>query len=190
MTEPSSAATAHAAPDDRPRTRQRVPKAASRLGRARHCTRRVGEEAGAEYSGPTSIPQENARGRVASPGRATVTLVFQNVGCLRQRLVAPSRVLSLHSFLRPGDSIEQVADQGWPSTSEVDDATAGFNLDASAVWSTDPSDSDSMSELLYGTQPTVFGACLHVEPARVALPRVPLYVPPCNKHAEALPGRA
>ncbi|KAK2033702.1 hypothetical protein LX32DRAFT_635160 [Colletotrichum zoysiae] len=83
--------------------------------------------------------------------------------------------------LETGDPTEQVADQGRPLASEADGATAGFSLDASAVWSTDPSDSDSISNLLYGMSPAVFDAELHVETAVApALRSTPSTVDPAS----------
>ncbi|KAJ0167530.1 hypothetical protein CTA2_2036 [Colletotrichum tanaceti] len=79
------------------------------------------------------------------------------------------------------DLIEQVVDQGLPSTSEADDATAGFSLDASAVWLTDLSDGGSISNMLYdAANPSFFGPGVESDIATAALPSPPPTVDPAS----------
>ncbi|KAK1969439.1 hypothetical protein LY78DRAFT_350661 [Colletotrichum sublineola] len=164
MTGPGSATTARAARTNRTRARQRMPKAAPALevpdieqdaserkrvlnvlAQRRYRERKRQSRLGRENSSDAAVPE--CRVSETDAGSAAPSLVLET-----------------------GDPIEQVPDQGRPSANEVDGAIAGFNMDASAEWLTDPSDSDSISDTLYGTNPTVFGAGLHVETARVALP--------------------
>ncbi|KAK1596343.1 uncharacterized protein LY79DRAFT_61923 [Colletotrichum navitas] len=181
MAEPGPATTAHAALNNRPRTRQRMPKAAPSLdvpsieqdaserkrvlnvlAQRRYRERKRQSRLGRENSSHVDVPER----------RVSETDADSDLPC-----AAPSFVLET------GGPIEQVAGKGRPPASEVDGATAGFNLDASAVWSTDPSDSDSISDLLYSTNPTVFGAGLHVESSwavAAALPSTPSTVDPAS----------
>ncbi|GJC96925.1 hypothetical protein CH63R_07779 [Colletotrichum higginsianum IMI 349063] len=78
------------------------------------------------------------------------------------------------------DLIEQVADQGLPSTSEADDATAGFSLDASAVWLTDLSDGGSISNMLYDANPSFVGPDVESGIATAALPSPPSTADPAS----------
>ncbi|KAK1994279.1 hypothetical protein LX36DRAFT_641696 [Colletotrichum falcatum] len=179
MTEPGSATTAHAAPNDRARTRQRMRKAAPALDvpsieqDAPERKRVLNVLAQRRYRKTHRLTGE--RKRQSRLGRENSS----QAGAVPERRVSETDADSslpgaAPSFvLEAGEPIEQVADQGRPPASQVDGATAVLNLDASAVWSTDPSDSDSISDLLYGANPTVLAAGLDVETARAALPDTP-----------------
>lgn len=78
------------------------------------------------------------------------------------------------------DPIEQLAGRSLPLTGEEDGTTAAFDMDASATWSTDLSDDSSISELLYGTDPSVFGQSLDCEAMMATMPSSPSTVDPAS----------
>ncbi|EFQ33218.1 hypothetical protein CGRA01v4_08729 [Colletotrichum graminicola] len=156
MTEPGSAATAHAAPNNRPRTRQRMPKAAPSLDPNVDTVRFTASSPPLPCPAPppshsisADLGETGERKRQSRLGRENSSHVDVPERRVSETDADSDLPGAAPSFvLETGGPIEQVADKVRPLASEVDGATAGFNLDASAVRSTDPSDSDSISDLL------------------------------------------
>ncbi|GKT45592.1 uncharacterized protein ColSpa_05773 [Colletotrichum spaethianum] len=177
MTEPSPATTTHTA-HNRPRTRQRIPKAAPALD-----VPNIEEDASERKRVLNVLAQRRYRER-----KRQNRLARENV----KNAVVPERQVSETSAdnglpdaappftLDATDPIEQVADQGLSLTSEADGATAGFNLDASTAWLTNLSDGGSMSDLLCDTNSPVFEPSVDSESAGAAWPSPPSAVDPAS----------
>ncbi|KAK2065053.1 hypothetical protein LY76DRAFT_622213 [Colletotrichum caudatum] len=138
MAEPGSSATT--APNNRVRTRQRMPKAAPALDPNADTVRFTASSPPSSALPCPLIPSQltlgetGERKRQGRLGRENSSHAAGPEWRLSETDADSGLPSAAPSFaLETGDQIEQAADQGRPLASETDGATAGFNLDASAV---------------------------------------------------------